>query len=105
LLNNSRYNKSINGERRKRVVSNVRHLKLGDIMTSAIISTVFGILAFLIPIPIIVPVLGAALGANSYLKENKKVAEGQNKKSKAVSIIGVVICSFAVILFFINRSL
>ncbi len=74
-------------------------------MTSAIISTVFGILAFLIPIPIIVPVLGAALGANSYLKENKKAAEEQNKKSKAVSIIGVVICSFAVILFFINRSL
>ena len=73
-------------------------------MISALISLIFGLAAFLMPIPIIVPAIGAALGANGYLKENKKEQDEQKMSVKVISVIGLLICCLSVVIFFLSRS-
>ena len=73
-------------------------------MVSAVVSLFLGVLPFVLPVPVILPVIGLALGANSLLKEKKKESSGQNKSIKIVSILGVVVCSAAVLLFFVGRA-
>jgi len=72
-------------------------------MILAIISIIFGLMAFVVPIPIVIPILGVALGVNGYLKENNKTPEEQKNYIKIISIIGLIICSISVVLFFISK--
>jgi hypothetical protein len=66
-------------------------------MVSAIISLALGILCLLGSVPVVFPVIGLALGANSFLKEKKKA----NKKKSVIilAIIGLVINGIITLLF------
>jgi len=73
-------------------------------MVPAVISVVFGLASFL-SLPVVVPVIGLALGANSYIKEREKAPEAQQKEVKVVSIIGAVCCSLPVLVLLIGSFL
>ncbi|MDO8826200.1 hypothetical protein [Methylophaga sp.] len=72
-------------------------------MVSAIISVIFGLLGFLVPSPIIVPIIGLALGTNGYLKEKKVEIEKQRKWVIVTSIFGAALCSLVVFIFLLGR--
>jgi len=70
-------------------------------MIPAVISIVFGVISFF-SIPIIVPVIGLALGANSYIKERKKAPEAQQKRIKVTAILGMVCCGIPVLFLIVG---
>ena len=69
-------------------------------MISAILSLSFGILGFILPIPLILPVFGVALGFNAIIKEKKR--ESQRKKVKVMSMTGIILGSLAIIVYFLG---
>ena len=70
-------------------------------MLSSILSVVLGCFSFIVPSPIILPVIGLGLGANGYIKENKK--EDPQKTVKVIAGIGVTLCSLSVLIFFLDK--
>ncbi|WP_428242727.1 hypothetical protein [Gynuella sp.] len=73
-------------------------------MFSPIISILFGVMSFLMSVPVVLPVFGLALGANGLIKQLKLSADAQTKWIKNASIVGIVICSISVISFFLLRT-
>lgn len=73
-------------------------------MISAVFSVALGVTAFAISIPMLVPVIGIALGANGLIKEQKKESDEQNKSVKVLSILGLLLCATVLILSFVARS-
>ena len=72
-------------------------------MVYAVISVVFGLFAFIAPLPIAVPVIGLALGANGYIRETKKEPHVQQKRIKITAIAGMVACGLWVLLVLAGR--
>ena len=69
-------------------------------MVWAVVSLLFGMLGFVGLIPVVLPVIGLALGANGYLKERKK--EAQQKRVKVTALIGMICCGLVVFLFLLR---
>lgn len=74
-------------------------------MIYAAISVLIGILPIVSPIPVVVPVIGLALGANGYLRERKKDPVAQQKRVMVISALGILVCSLWVILALGNQFL
>lgn len=72
-------------------------------MISAILSLCLGILGFILPLPLILPVFGVALGLNAIIKEKKR--ELQRKRVKVMSMIGIILGSLAIIVYFLGMLL
>ena len=69
-------------------------------MLSAILSVILGILSLITTIPIVVPVIGLALGANAVIKERKK--EDKNKAVIGLAIVGLLFNGIVTFIFVIN---
>jgi hypothetical protein len=54
-------------------------------MVSAVISLVLGVLSLIGVVPVVLPIIGVALGANALIREKKK-----GQKRKAVMIIAPI---------------
>jgi hypothetical protein len=67
-------------------------------MISAVISVIFGFISFT-SVPMLLPVIGLALGASSVLEERKR----SNRTHRYVAFFGVAINLLHVILFFLFR--
>ena len=74
-------------------------------MVSAILSVLLGLIPFIFPVPVVLSVIGAALGANALIKESNAGPESRNPKVKGTAIAGTVLCCLAIALFFIGRYL
>lgn len=72
-------------------------------MVMAVISVCFGALSFLLPIPVVVPVIGLALGANSFIKERKKEPEAQQKRVRNTALAGMICCGLVVALVLVRQ--
>ena len=55
-------------------------------------------------LPMLFPVIGLALGANGIIKETKKPSEDQDQSAKIFSIVGMLVCGYLVIMFFVKRT-
>jgi len=68
-------------------------------MGSAVIGVVLAVISLLLAVPVVLPVMGAALGANAIMKEMKN-----ETRKKAVFIVGanaVILNGITIILFFV----
>ncbi len=72
-------------------------------MVSAIISLVIGGLSLAGAVPIVLPVIGLALGATSLVREAKK--EVRKKAVKVLAIIGIVVNGFVTLMFLLGGFL
>jgi len=70
----------------------------------AVISVCFGAIGVFLPIPVVVPVIGLALGANSFIKERRKDPEAQQKRVKNTAIAGMICCGLVVALVLVRRT-
>jgi hypothetical protein len=68
-----------------------------------IISLFVGVGVYLIPLPLILPIFGAALGANAILKERKMPAGKQRKWVKVASCVGAVLCCDPIAFFLLRQ--
>ncbi|MFZ6874695.1 hypothetical protein ACO0LF_21765 [Undibacterium sp. Di27W] len=71
-------------------------------MFSMIFSLLVGICVYLTPLPLILPIFGAALGANAILKERKMPPEKQRKWLKVTSYTGVALCCGPIAFFLLG---
>jgi len=71
-------------------------------MISAVISLVLGTLSLLGPVPIVLPIIGLALGANAIIKERKK--DDRKRVVMVMGPIAIAVNGF-VTLMFITGSL
>lgn len=70
-------------------------------MLGAVAALIIGALSLFAPaVPIILPVIGLALGANAILKENKK--EEKNKAVKIIAIIAIITNGFVTLMFILR---
>lgn len=69
-------------------------------MVSAILSIVLGLLSWL-GLPIVVAVIGLALGINAILKERQ--GSSRNRPQMWLALGGSLICGVAVVAFFLGR--
>lgn len=69
-------------------------------MVSAILSVILGILSFA-GIPIVISVIGLALGANAIIKECKLT--DRKPIQRYIAISGCVVCTLSIIWFFLAR--
>ena len=69
-------------------------------MVSAILSVILGILSFA-GIPIVISVIGVALGANAIIKERK--FSDRKPIQRDIAIGGCVVCTLSIIWFFLAR--
>jgi len=69
-------------------------------MVSAIISVSLGLLSLITTIPIVVPVIGLALGANALIKERKK--EDKRQAAIGIAIVGLVFNGIVTLIFLVN---
>ena len=67
---------------------------------SIAISIVIGAVAFFFPLPLVVPVIGLALGANGIVKEQKKGKDERRTGIVIAGIIGILLCAAVLILSF-----
>ncbi len=70
-------------------------------MGIAVVGVVLAIVSILLPVPVVLPVIGASLGANAIMKEMQNEV-----KKKSIMITGanaVVLNGITIILFFISR--
>ena len=68
---------------------------------SIALSIVIGAIAFLFPIPLLVPVIGLALGANGVVREQKKDKDARSTGIMIAGIIGILLCAAVLILSFV----
>ena len=69
-------------------------------MISAVLSVILGLIGLLASAPIVLPILGLALGANAILKERKK-----DEPKKAIMLtahIGTALCVLRTILILVS---
>jgi hypothetical protein len=66
-------------------------------MISTVISCVFGVLALIGTVPIVLPVIGLALGINALIKERKK--EHKKKIVMFIAPIGLAANGFVTVMF------
>jgi len=69
-------------------------------MVSAILSVILGILS-LAGIPIVIAVIGFALGANAIIKERK--SSERKPIQRYIAVGGCIVCTISVIAFFLIR--
>lgn len=72
-----------------------------ETMASAILSILLAVISFFVLLPVLVPVIGFALGGNGLVRELK--LENPRALVKAMSIVGMVLCGISITLFFLVR--
>ena len=70
-------------------------------MTGAIIGLFLSLIGFFIPMPLIAPVLGMALGANAIVKERR--GEVRNKHQFRTGVAAAVIGAIVTVLALLSR--
>jgi hypothetical protein len=68
-------------------------------MAPALISVLFGVISFYVPIPMVIPVIGLALGATSYIQESKRESVARSFWVQLFGLTGTIICGLAVLVF------
>ncbi len=72
-------------------------------MVSAVLAIVFGVTPWLVPMPVVVPVLGLALGLNSLVKERR--SEKRNRRQRVLAFVGTVTSGLTTVLVLVGTYL
>jgi hypothetical protein len=72
-------------------------------MVSAVLSLIFGTLSLLGTVPVVLPVIGLALGANAILKEREKT--DKKKIVVIMATLAIAFNGFVTVMFVLGRFL
>lgn len=66
-------------------------------MIGAIIGILLGAISFFVPMPLIAPIFGMALGANALIKERRAEVRNKNQARAGIAaiIVGALVVGFA----------
>ena len=73
------------------------------IMISTVMSLVLGVFSLVGPVPLVLPIIGLALGINALLKERKK--EHKKKAVMFIAPIGLAANGFVTVMFMLGGML
>jgi hypothetical protein len=72
-------------------------------MVSAIVSLILAVLSLVAVVPVVLPVIGLALGANSIIKEKRK--DQRNKAILIIASIAIIANGFVALMFVLGGHL
>lgn len=72
-------------------------------MVSVVISLILAVFSLVAAVPVVLPVVGLALGANAVIKEKRK--DQKNKAILVIALIAIIVNGFVALMFILGGFL